>query len=275
MHSAKFTFHTGMVPKQTDHQIHAAKAEDADFIYEQCLELRKQKRGIYRYRPQKLVKHSITDYGTPELKKLYYIVSENGVKKGYFCLKNDPIHLELEEIAEMTPLLFDSVLSFLQEKAGDKNKILLSIPKDSSFIDYLESMSEQKKGNFEKNIGEYAWQALIPDYFSFFQSIKPVLENNIAHSAFKDGEITFDFNNYQELIEFHIHDSKINLNRKPWSLTWDMNLPPQAVVKIIFDNFTQEELRPVIPDLIIKRKELKQLLKVLFPKHPVHFFGGY
>ena len=54
-----------------------------------------------------------------------------------------------------------------------------------------------------------------------------------------------------------------------------MNLPPQAAVKIIFDHFTEEDLQLVIPDLIIKRKDLKQLLKVLFPKHPVHFFGGY
>jgi len=275
MHSAKFTFHKGKVPKQTDRQIHEAKAEDTDFIYEKGLELRKQKSGIYRYRTKQLIKHSIVDYETPELKKLYYIVSENGEKKGYFCLKNDARQLDLEEISEMTPDLYDSVFSFLKEKAGDKNEIRLTVPKVSSFIEYLEDVCEQKKVKFEKDIGEYAWQALIPDYFSFFQAIKPVLEHNIAHSAFKDSEIHFDFNTYQERIEFDIDDSKINLKRKPWTLTWDMNLPPQAAVKIIFDNFTQEELLPVLPDLIIKRKELKQLLKVLFPKHPVHFFGGY
>jgi len=282
MHSAKFTFHNGMVLKQIDHQIHEAKAEDANFIYEKCLEFRKQKSGIYRYRPQKLIKHSINDYETPELKKLYYIVSENGEKKGYFCLKNDPNHVNLEEISEMTPELFASVYSFLQEKAGEQNEILLNVPKNISFIDYLESMSELKKGDFdktigllEKDIGEYAWQVLIPDYFRFFQAIRPVLEDNIAHSEFKDRDIQFNFNTYKELIAFDIRHSKIDLKYKPWTLTWDMNLPPQTAVKIIFDNFTQEELRPVIPDLIIKHQELKQLLKVLFPKHPVHFFGGY
>ena len=282
MHSAKFTFHKGKVPKQSEHRIQAAKAEDTDFIYKKCLELRKQKSGIYRYRTKKLIKHSITDYETPELKKLYYIVSENGVKKGYFCLKNDFQNVILEEISEMTPELYASVYSFLNEKTEDKNEILLNVPKVSLFFDYLERLIAQNQGDFEKNIGvlekdigEYAWQVLIPDYFRFFQAIKPVLEYNIAKSAFKDSVINFDFNTYKELIEFDIHDSKINLKRKPWSLTWDMNLPPQAAVKIIFDNFTQEELLPVIPDLIIKRNELKQLLKVLFPKHPVHFFGGY
>lgn len=275
MHSAKFTFHTGMVPKQSDHQIHAAKAEDTDFIYEKCLELRKQKSGIYRYRTKQLIKHSITEYETPELKKLYYIVSENGVKKGYFCLKNDANHVNLEEISEMTPEMYASVYAFLKEKTRDKNEIRLNVPKVSSFIDYFESMSDQNQGNFEKDIGEYAWQVLIPDYFRFFQAIKPVLEDNIARSEFKDSDIQFDFNTYKELIEFDIHHSKVNLKQKPWSLTWDMNLPPQAAVKIIFDNFTEEDLKPVLPDLIIKGKELKQLLKVLFPKHPVHFFGGY
>jgi len=44
---------------------------------------------------------------------------------------------------------------------------------------------------------------------------------------------------------------------------------------MIFDNFTAKELRPVIPGLIIKGKELKQLIKVLFRKHPIHFFSGY
>jgi len=275
MHSGEFNFEETENSKQNHDNIVEASSEETEFLYDQCLEAREQKPGIYRYRTKSLIRQSLTDYESLDLKKFYYIVMDNREKKGYFCLKNDPDHVNLEEISEMSAHEYEKVYRFLREKASEKGKILLNVPKVSSFVDYLQKLSEKGEGTLKKDLGDYAWQVLVPDYLRFFEAIKPVLENNVAHSEFKDSTIRFDFNTYGELIEFNIKNSKIELKRKPWQLTWDINIPPQALVKMIFDNFSVEELAPVIPDLIIKKKELRQLFKILFPKRPVHFYQGY
>ncbi len=269
MATSRFHFDSTSVATQSSNPIRKATVEDVPFIYNQSLKYVENHDCIHRTIGSEIIEKAITTYQSRFLKRYYFIVEANNKPAGYFYYTKEHDTPKIEDLSEMDEEKYSAITGFMRDETRE-GCFDVSIPFEHKFYEYLKLINKK----FEINKGDYSWQVKIPDYYRFFSRIKPVLEKNLEKSSYKNKTISFKFNNFDELIEFKIDRSRIELQRLPWHLTWDCNVPPQAFVKLAFDRFTYDDLKPIIPDLSIK-EEFRELFRILFPSKVHHLNHGY
>lgn len=233
---------------------------DLEYIFETFV---KTNKGIYSHKNKEIFETQAFIYNNKELKNNAYIIYENNIKTGYFLISDNGV---VKDISDMSFNSYENILDFI--KSNYKiDEVYADIPYNNKFISFLKTKNSI-------NDQHYAWQIRIMDDFKFLETIKPVLENRLFNSIFKNEEFDFNYNNFKYLINIKIKNSKISFIKKIFAESWDFNLSPQGAVKLFFGHNSIEEINEFLPDCMVIKK-YKELIDVMFPKTNAFFYQSY
>ena len=117
----------------------------------------------------------------------------------------------------------------------------------------------------------YQWLIRIPDLPHFLRRIAPVLERRLAASAFAGLCADLVLNVFQEAFRLRFREGKLQEVRSLGFVDssypadgGDIQIPPDAFVRLVCGCRDVEELRDAWPDIVIK-PEVRPLVEKLFP----------
>ena len=150
-----------------------------------------------------------------------------------------------------------------------------NIPENKNNSDMQLHISHDSEiGRFIFNLGgrpltRYGWQLKIPNLELFFESIKPILEERIKNSIYKDFSREIIISNYRDTIELNFINgtiTKITLFKGYYDPEkCDLCIPGSLLFKLLLSDKTMEEINYLIDDAIVKPSS-KLLIDVMFPK---------
>jgi predicted N-acetyltransferase YhbS len=206
--------------------------------------------------------------------KVYFrILTQGGFGKGL-------ILTEISVNASIEALL--NIFVFLKKLSIERNKpfIRFDLPNDSDAGKYAISLGA-KSGT------PYAWQIKIPNKQAFIKKIKPVLENRIKNSSFRNFSGILRLNFYTEAIDLHFEKGNIvsigNGTEQDCLNTFSINNDLFALLCLGYRSW--QELQYIRPDVsaslqfvnpIHQSEEISGLLiDVLFPKTSSWIYEQY
>lgn len=190
---------------------------------------------------------------------------------GYFHIQKFPFgnSLTVNEVSRMNYEVALAVLRQTKKLAVERNKpdIRLNLP-----LGCVIAQVARYHGAYD--LGNYAWQILIPDMARFLRTIGPVLERRLAGSPFADLNETLKFNFYKETAQLQFTKGKLTQVQMIKYGDGAVRIPPRAAVPLIFGYRSREELQRSWPDLGMPPRE-SYLIDFLFPKMSSCIYPNY
>lgn len=221
---------------------------------------------LCKIKDKKIIKAQLDKYISAPVKKDYYILEDNKKKIGYFTVDiGDDI--QISDISnDLTFNQYEAVLKYFKDR--NHKKITTNLKENNKFVKYLNSLGA--------NGGRwYSYQLKIVDEFKLLNKIKPILEKRIKNSIYKNEKLTLNYDNYKEIIQIKINNSKINLQKlNRDEVDSDLALIPQGAVKLFFGEKEITEITDFLPDCYVKDK-YNDIINLLFPQLNSHFYVNY
>lgn len=245
--------------------IRKAKDTDINYLVSACNSSAKDYE-IFTIKDEEIIRAQITKYTCGVAKKNYYILENQKKRVGYFTLNPYKDFQICDISSNLTFAQYEAVLSHFKEKGN--SKITTNLKKASKFVKYLRC-----KGSTGRR--RYAFQLKILDEYIFLRKIKPVLEQRIASSIYKNENIILNYNNYQEIIQFKIKNSNITFAKlERGEIDSNFSLIPQGAIKLFFGENKMSEIADFLPDCYVQ-EEFSDLIDILFPELATHFYINY
>lgn len=225
--------------------------------------------------------------GLPEwFKTLYTLVDQNDRPVGFFdtwvirfdeALGISSLMLS-EEISwvEVLPSLLRAFASVADKKAVRNSEVPpasqlnFDLPGSHPIYELLDERYVSSRDRF------YPWYLRVSDLPDFVRTIRPLLEERLAHSAMAgyNGELKLDF--YRDGLRLVFEKGSITTIepwRKPlWEAKVDAGMPPLLFTKLLFSYRDLKSLMAVFPD-VWASEEATILLQILFPVLPSSLQG--
>ncbi|MBD3341707.1 MAG: GNAT family N-acetyltransferase [Candidatus Lokiarchaeota archaeon] len=194
-----------------------------------------------------------------------YIIEENGTPEAYLMLgmTYDKLGYKIRS-SRLTRSQWIKLLQFIKDlhKKSDELEIDFDVQEDPIFKKLIIEL-----GGIKYN--DYGWQVKIPDVEAFFNKIKPLLEERVRNSEFKNLTRAVTLSNYQRTFEINFKEGRItdikSIKEYPGEFNCDVQIPGSMLYKLILGENTFEEINYIIKDAMIKYTS-KKLISALFPK---------
>jgi len=260
-------FNLDKVETKVDEEIiiREAKEEDIPFIVNNFKEA-SSKADLCTIKGEGIIKAQMLDYISSITRKRYLIIEKNQNKVGYLSL-NSGDEVEICDISDNLSFeIYEVVLNYFKKQG--KKSINIDIPQESKFVKLME--------RYDYNWKQwYSWQIRILDEFKFLTDIKPVLEERLSNSIYKNEQVDFYYDNYKDLIKFEIDNGQIDLvKEKREESHFGLKLNPQGAIKLFLGEKSMSEINSFLPDCQMNSK-YQELVNILFPKMNSHFYMTY
>ena len=187
-----------------------------------------------------------------------------GEAVGYFCVEK----LEEKEgikVFESAIFSFDAgMFVFRHLKLEYGNEIQLGWPETGELVKLGRSLGSAP-------MAVYQWLLRVPDIVGLISKISPVLERRIERSVFKDMTRDFCVNLYKRAFTLRFRHGKLEkveksnfVNSSLGAEGGDINIPPDAFLRLVFGYRRLDQLIDAWPDITVK-PESRLLVDVLFP----------
>ena len=193
----------------------------------------------------------------------FYLIRENQNVVGIFILAIDWGAVEIHELLVKNIKDLVPVLRFFKGYAKRKRLPLRIYPPARPAI--IQSLEDLTRSKF---IRPYAWYVRIPSIKRFVNTIKPVIEQRLAHSEFKQLTDSIRISWYQEGIELVFKKGKLNTIKEiPRADVKDMHvsIPFPTIYQLLLGYRSIDELRQIYPDAGGTAIKLP-IVRILFPK---------
>jgi len=270
----RITLPISKIPSTELTKVNIRKANTADltFIESKYNEFHKKFFIFNKFDPKCFAFKYINDHFDVEDRSTY-IFEENGESKNYFSLGLSYDGQNYEIICpDLENRYMVKLLQFIKEygKSSSDDMITLSISEVSSLYNYIQSLEG-------KALPTYGWQIKIPNLNIFFNSIKPLVEERVKNSIFKDITKNVRISNYRETVELGIKQGEIKqINVKkgyPDLRETELRVPSSLLFKILLGDKLFDEISYIIKDAIIDLSS-KALIETMFPKK-ASLLGSY
>jgi predicted acetyltransferase len=238
---------------------------------------------LLRKTQEKFYVHSVRDEGVWKMQQETRMVAEYEfegyaveVKEGmiaYFrtSYNTEEKQLLLREITDVDQACARSILGFLKDVGAQHSleTLAATISCQESFTEHMVAVGGTKSAR------PYAWQLRIMDYVKLFSKMKPLFEQRLAQSTYRDLTETVNFNFYRFTIQMTLEDGVItNVRYLDTGEERAIRSSPLVFTQLLFGFRSREELETIYPDFTI-RPSHKYLVDVLLPKMPSYIHTEY
>ncbi len=242
--------------------VRRAKTSDLEFI-RCCHEKDAEKIALLSVVTHARLKRQIECYKSDLMRMEYFIIEIEGIPSGYFAIEPDESEMIVTNISSSVSFsCMDGLIShIIDRKLGEvinQDRIVFRIAEGTKPHTYLRMLGAIEESN-------YARQVRITDIDKLFRSIAPVLEKRVSSSCFASETVSFQLNDFSNLYEIVFRCSKMSFVRRKFVLTTEFNLPPQALVKLVFGDADYWSIKNILPDCHID-KRLIPFAEILFPR---------
>lgn len=202
-----------------------------------------------------------------------YVVEKGREVIAYFRIreKREDNQLVLRECSDADESTGRTIVGFLKKKAkeGDLSTLAAHTSYDDPITDCLVSLGGAKR------VPPYAWQIRIMDYEGIFRKMKPLFQERLDNSSYRNLTETVTFNLHWYTVKMSITNGEIvSIDRSTTMERSKIWLNPLVFPQLLLGYRDRHELQMFYPDFIV-RDSHKQLVDVLFPKLPSYIHTAY
>jgi predicted acetyltransferase len=202
-----------------------------------------------------------------------YVVEEDGKMLAYFRMGDrlQDKQLVLWECSDVERHAADSIVRFLKD-FGVQHGLETLTARTSYYDDMTKYLV---KIGAVSRIPPYAWQIRVTDYAEVFKKMRPLFEERLAASTYRNLSEKLNFNFRRYTVRMSVENGVItDTQRFETAERSPIGLNPLVFTQLLLGHRSREELEANYPDFIIQSTH-KKLIDVLFPKLPSHIHMAY
>lgn len=228
---------------------------------------------LYARRSPDIWHYLMAPYTTPDAgsHQTWVVVNAAGELEGYVRLPEFHFGAELV-VDEASRFTYDAALALLthlrrRAQAAGQPFIRLNLPASSDLVRVARALGAADQGT-------YAWQLHIPDLAELIRALAPALDARLAESVFCRWTRDVRMGLYRGGLRLRFDTGKLVEVEKVTSGPYDFNLPPMALVPLLFGHRSVEEVCAAFPDVNV-HGPWRLLVETLFPRLAAFIYPNY